>query len=81
MKFTKLGTKFNKLLKKKKQGKNIKPAKIKKLLELLGKKKLRYEEKLKTNLSDEKRKSFKSKLKVVDAQIEKSKKLILDQTS
>ena len=75
MKFTKLSVKFNKLLKKHKKGKKLKPEKLEKLQELLEAKKLKFEEKLKTDLSDDKRESLKTKLKVVNAQIAKSKKL------
>ena len=81
MKFTKLGTKFNRLLKKNKRGKTIKPEKIEKLLCALNDKKLRYEEKLKTELTDEKRTSFESKLKVVKAHLKKTRKLQSDQSS
>ena len=78
MKFTKLSTKFNKLIGKKEKGKSLNPEKVAKLQQLLADKKSRYEEKLKTDLSDEKRKSFETKLKVVNAQIEKSSHLISD---
>ena len=81
MKFTKLSTKFNKLLKKKEKGKKVKPEKLQKLHDILNEKKLRYEKKLKSDLTDEKRSSLKSKLKVVNAQIKKSKTLLSDQSS
>ena len=77
MKFTKLSTKFNKILKKKEKGKRLKSGKILKLQQLLNEKKSGYEKKLKTKgLSKEKRKSFESKLKVVNAQIKKSNNLL-----
>jgi len=76
MKFTKLSTKFNKLLKKKKKGKSIKPEKLHKIVELLNQKKSRFEEKLKTDVSGEKRSSLESKLRVVNAQIAKSEALL-----
>ena len=75
MNFTKLSTKFNKLLKKQKKGKKLKPEKLEKLQELLQAKKLSFENKLKTDISDEKRNSLQSKLKVVTAQIAKAKEL------
>ena len=75
MKFTKLSQKFNKLLKKQDKGKTIKPEKLEKLQQLLNEKKSRYEEKLNTELSEEKRNSLETKLKVVMAQLDKSKQL------
>ena len=76
MKFTDLSTKFNKLIKKQKKGAKIKPKKVNKLIDHLTSKKLKYEKKLKTDLSKKKRTSFETKLKVVNAQIAKSKKLL-----
>ncbi len=76
MKFTRLSKKYNQLLKKKESGKNIKPAKVEKLLENLTEKKVRYEKKLESELPQKKRKSLKTRLKVINAQINKAKKLI-----
>ena len=75
MKFTKLGTRFKRLLKKNKQGRKIKPEKFAKLLVALNDKKSGYEKKLKTELADEKRKLFESRLKVVKAHLRKTRKL------
>lgn len=80
MKFTKLSTKFNKLLKKKKKGKTIRPEKLLKLQELLNQKKSRFEKRLQTDLSEEKRTSIKSKLNVVSAQLAKTETLLLQQS-
>jgi len=76
MKFTKLNTKIHKLLKKKEAGKAIKQVKLQELLKLLDEKKLHYEKRLETDLSEEKRASIETKLKVVCAQIEKSRQLL-----
>lgn len=80
MKFTKISTKFNKLLKKKKRGKKINKDKLRKLQELLVAKKSKFEERLKGELTDEKRSSLESKLRVVNAQIAKSETLLSNQT-
>ena len=80
MKFTKLSTKFNNILKKKKKGKTINPEKIQKLRHILNEKKSHYEERLKTDISSEKRDSLESKLKVVTAQIQKSEALLSAQS-
>lgn len=80
MKFTKISTKFNKLLKKKKRGKKINKDKLLKLQELLNAKKSKFEERLKGELTDEKRSSLESKLRVVNAQIAKSQTLLSNQT-
>ncbi len=71
MKFSKLSTKFSKLLHKQEKGKTIKPEKIEKLRQLLTEKKSRFEERLSGELTDEKRDSIQTKLKVVSAQLEK----------
>jgi len=76
MKFTKLSTKFNKLLKKKDKGKSLKPEKIEKLQQLLNDKKDRFQNKLEGELTAEKKESLQTKLKVVDAQLEKLKNLV-----
>ena len=56
-------------------GKRIKPEKLEKLQQLHVDKKSRYETKLEATQDAAKRKKLETKLKVVDAQIEKSKKL------
>ena len=71
MKFTKLSSKFSKLLKKQERGKTIKPEKLEKLRTLLSEKRSRLEQKLSGELTDEKRDSIQTKLKVVSAQLEK----------
>ncbi len=76
MKFSKLSTKFSKLLKKKEKGKKIKPDKLLKLQELLNQKKSKFEKRLNEDLSAEQRTSLESKLKVVSAQIAKTQALL-----
>ena len=71
MKFSRLSTKFSKLLRKQKKGKTIKPEKLEKLRHLLTEKKSRFEQRLSGELSDDKRDSIQTKLKVVSAHLEK----------
>jgi hypothetical protein len=75
MKFTKLIDKFEKLFDTQTQGRPIKPGELQKLQQLLTDKKSRYKEKLEATQEPEKRKKLETKLKVVNAQLEKSKHL------
>jgi hypothetical protein len=75
MKFSRLVDEFEKYVNKKARGKGIKSEKLLKLQQLLIDKKFRYEAKLEATQDAQKRKKLETRLKVVDAQIEKSKKL------
>ena len=75
MKFTRLVDKCERLISKHKQGSQIKPVKLGKLQQLLGAKKSRYETKLEAAMEPDKRKKLEARLKVVIAQIEKSKQI------
>ncbi len=77
MKFSRLVEKFEKLISKHEQGSHIKPQKLGKLQQLLGDKRTRYQAKLDLTQDPEKRKKLETRLKVVDAQLEKSKQLPL----
>jgi hypothetical protein len=78
MKFTKLVDKFKKLVDSHEQGGLIaaeKLEKLEKLQQLLTDKKSRYEAKLETTMDPEKRTRLETRMKVVNAQLEKSKHL------
>ena len=75
MKFTKLVDKFKKLVDSHEQGGHITANKLEKLQQLLADKKSRYEEKLETTSDPEKRTRIETRMKVVNAQLEKSKHL------
>ena len=75
MKFTKLVDKFKKIVDSHEQGKQIESEKLEKLQQLLTDKKSRYEEKLETTTDPEKRTRLETRMKVVNAQLEKSKHL------
>ena len=75
MKFTKLVDKFKKLVDSHEQGGHITADKLERLQQLLADKKSRYEEKLETTLDSEKRTRLETRMKVVNAQLEKSKHL------
>jgi len=79
MKFTKLVDKYKKLVANYEQGRHITPEKLEKLeklQQLLADKKSRYEAKLEATLDPEKRTRLETRLKVVNAQLEKSKHLL-----
>ncbi|WP_424945636.1 hypothetical protein [Candidatus Spongiihabitans sp.] len=76
MKFTKLNAKFDKLAHKTEKGKSINPEKLAILQQLLVDKKTRYEEKIKSAEDATKKHSLETKLKVVNAQIEKTKQMV-----
>ena len=75
MKFSRLVGKFEKLVGKHEKGSPIKPQKLSKLQQLLDDKKSRYQAKLETTQDPEKRRKLETRLKVVNAQLEKSKQL------
>jgi len=75
MKFSELVEKAEKLVGKHEQGKRIKPKKLGKLQQLLSDKKSRYEAKLAETDDPGKRKKLETRLRVVSAQLEKSKQL------
>jgi len=75
MKFTRLIDKFEKLFDTQTQGRPIKPGELQKLQKMLTDKKSDYEAKLEATQDPEKRKKLETKLKVVNAQLEKSKNL------
>jgi DNA-binding transcriptional MerR regulator len=75
MKFTKLVDKFKKLLDSHEQDGHIASEKLEKLQQLLTDKKSRYEAKLETTTDPEKRTRLETRMKVVNAQLEKSKHL------
>ena len=77
MKFSKLVEKYKNLVANYEQGKHITPEKLEKLeklQQLLAEKKSRYEAKLEATQDLEKRTRLETRLKVVNAQLEKSKK-------
>jgi len=76
MKFTKLVDKYKKLVANYEQGRHITPEKLEKLQQLLTDKKSRYEAKLEATQDLEKRTRLETRLKVVNAQLEKSKHLL-----
>jgi len=79
MKFSKLVEKYKNLVANYEQGKHITPEKLEKLeklQQLLAEKKSRYEAKLEATQDPEKRTRLETRLKVVNAQLEKSKHLL-----
>jgi len=77
MKFTKLVNKFEKLVKKHEKGVSIEAEKLTKLQQLLSDKRDRYQASLDATGDAGKRKKLETKLRVVNAQLEKSKKMPL----
>ena len=75
MKFTKLVDKFKKLLDSHAHYGHIRAEKLEKLQQLLTDKKSRYESRLEATMDPEKRTQLETRLKVVNAQLEKSKHL------
>jgi hypothetical protein len=75
MKFSRLVDKFESLVNKLDQGSSIIPEKLEKLQQLLEAKITRYEAKLAATEDPEKRRKLETRLKVVAAQLEKSRKL------
>jgi hypothetical protein len=75
MKFTKLVGKFEKLIHKHEKGDSIEVEKLTKLQQLLSDKRNRYQASLDTTEDEGKRKKLETRLRVVNAQLEKAKKL------
>ncbi len=75
MKYKKLIDKFETLVEKHEEGEKVKPGKFDKIQGLLIEKKKRYEEKLESIEDPEKRQKLQTRIKVVDAQLEKSRRL------
>jgi len=75
MKFSELVDKAEKLVGKHEQGKRVKPKKLDKLQQLLSDKKSRYEAKLAETDDPGKRNKLETRLRVVSAQLEKSRHL------
>ena len=75
MKFKKLVDKFESLVNKAEQGSKVKSEKLAKLQQLLDTKKSRYEAKLGATQDPDKRRKLETRLQVVNAQLDKSKKL------
>jgi hypothetical protein len=75
MKFTKLVGKFEKLIHKHEKGDSIEVEKLTKLQQLLSDKRDRYQASLDTTEDEGKRKKLETRLRVVNAQLEKAKKL------
>jgi hypothetical protein len=75
MKFSRLTDKFESLVNILDQGNSIIPEKLEKLQQLLEAKILRYKSKLAVTEDPEKRRKLETRLKVVAAQLEKSRKL------
>ena len=75
MKFSRLIEKAEKFGDKVQQGSQIEPKKLTKLQGLLGDKIARYEARLKEDMTQQKRNKLETRLKVVSAQLQKSKQL------
>ena len=75
MKFSRLIEKAEKFADKVKQGRQVKPKKLTALQDLLGDKIARYEARLKEDMTEQKRNKLETRLKVVRAQLQKSKQL------
>lgn len=75
MKFSKLVDKVEKLVQKHKESGQVKPEKLDKLRQLLTEKKTRYQAKLDVTNDPDKRQKLETRLRVVNAQLEKSKHL------
>jgi len=75
MKFTKLVGKVEKLIHKHEKGDSIEVEKLTKLQQLLSEKRDRYQASLDTTEDEGKRKKLETRLRVVNAQLEKAKKL------
>lgn len=75
MKLSKLVDKIEKLVHKHEESGQVKPKKLDKLQQLLTEKKSRYQAKLDATDDPDKRQKLETRLRVVDAQLEKSKHL------
>ena len=79
MKFSRLIEKAEKFADRVKQGRQVKPKKLSDLQRLLGDKIARYEARLEDDMAEQKRYKLETRLKVVRAQLQKSKQLGGDQ--
>jgi hypothetical protein len=75
MKFTRLVDKFEKLVFKHEHGRKVKSRKLEKLQQLLDRKRLDYQSKIEILEDPEKRKKLETRLRVVEAQLEKTRHL------
>ena len=75
MKFSELVDKFDELVRKHEKGKPVKPKKVSKLQQLLEEKQSGYQAKLEDTEDPGKRKKLETRLRVVTAQLEKSRRL------
>ena len=75
MKFNRLIGKAEEIVDRHQRGKPVKPADLDKLQQLLTEKIARYSEKLEFTDDPDKREKLQTRLKVVNAQLEKSKRL------
>jgi hypothetical protein len=75
MKFSRLVDKFESFVNKLEQGSSVIPEKLEKLQQLLDAKIARYSSKLEATEDPKKRRKLETRLKVVAAQLDKSKKL------
>jgi hypothetical protein len=75
MKFSRLIEKAEKFGDKVKKGRQLEPKKLIELQRLLGDKIARYEARLKEDMTKQKRNKLETRLKVVSAQLKKSKQL------
>ena len=75
MKFSRLIEKVEKFGDKVQQGRQVEPKKLTELQGLLGDKIARYEARLKEDMTEQKRNKLETRLKVVSAQLHKSKQL------
>jgi predicted component of type VI protein secretion system len=75
MKFSRLIEKAEKFGDKVKQGRQVKPKKLAELQRLLSDKIARYEARLQEDMTEQKRNKLETRLKVVRAQLQKSKQL------
>jgi hypothetical protein len=75
MKFTRLVDKFEKLVNKHERGRKIKSRKLAQLQQLLDDKRLGYQARLEGLKDPQKRKKLKTRLRVVEAQLKKTRKV------
>jgi len=75
MKFSRLIKKAEKFGDKARQGSQLEPKKLTELQGLLGDKIARYEARLEEDMTEQKRNKLETRLKVVSAQLQKSKQL------
>lgn len=76
MKYKKLVGKVDEIAEKREQGKKVESSKIEKVRQLLTEKKARYLEKLEATEDEGKRSKLATRLRVVEAQLQKSERLL-----